>query len=71
MKDLKQLFTININTRKFVPTIIEDKKYYHVEYKSDIFGKMHFAVTKSSYMKAIKITIQNDICNELKERGVY
>lgn len=70
MKDLKDFFTININSRIFVPTIKEDKRYYHIEYKSNIFGELHFAVTKSSYMKAIKITIQNDIYDELKIRGI-
>ena len=39
MQDLKELFTININTRLFVPTI--------------------------------KMTIKNEIYNELKKRGVY
>lgn len=71
MQDLKELFTININTRLFVPTIKVDKKYYHIEYESKLFGQLHFAVTKSSYMKAIKMTIKNEIYNELKKRGVY
>lgn len=71
MQDLKELFIININTRLFVPIIKVDKKYYHVEYKSKLFGQLHFAVTKSSYMKAIKMTIKNEIYNELKKRGVY
>lgn len=71
MNDLKEFLTIAINCRLFVPTITEDKKYYHVEYKSKLFGQLHFAVTKSSYMKAIKMTIKNEIYKELKERGVY
>lgn len=70
MKDLKDFFTININSRIFVPTIKEDKICYHIEYKSNIFGELRFAVTKSSYMKASKITIQNDIYDELKIRGI-
>lgn len=67
MQDLKELFTININTRLFVPTIKEDKRYYH----SKLFNQLHFAVTKSSHMNATKITIKNEIYKELKKRGVY
>lgn len=71
MQDLKELFTININTLLFVPTIKEDKRYYHIEYHNKLFNQLHFAITKSSHMKATKITIKNEIYKELKKRGVY
>lgn len=69
MEELKKQFTIRINEHKFVPQVYEDEKYIHLEYLDDNF-MLGFAVTKGSHMGVIKRTITNDICNELKAKGV-
>ena len=70
IKELKEFFTITIDDHKFVPQVYDKgDQYIHLEYLDDNF-MLSFAVTKSSYMKAAKRTIFEDIYSELKSKGV-
>lgn len=65
MKGLTKHFTITIDNEVFVPTVTEDEKYYYIEY-FDNNPRRGFAVTKSSHMGAIKLTIINELSRDLK-----
>lgn len=70
IKELKEFFTIIIDEHKFVPQVYDKgDQYIHLEYFNNTF-MLSFAITKLSYMKAIKRTIFEDIYTELKSKGV-
>lgn len=64
---MKDIFTININSRVFIPMIKEDKAYYYIDYighrqpfkKGYAVLKKDIADTKK--LKRIKLLIKQDI----------
>ena len=76
MKDLKDFFTININCRLFVPTIIDDGLRYSIMYdRNNSIGITSFCIVKRDRTefewKQLKRGIQDSIYLKLKESGVY